>query len=63
MAEYSGSGVVALSDETQRRIVDRLEGYVDYGTGKWRNTNIHANMDTINPDDFTCILMECDTES
>ena len=63
VSEYSGSGMVALSDETQRRIVDTLDGYVDYGTGRWRNTNIHANLDTVNPDDFTCILMECDTES
>jgi uncharacterized protein YjbI with pentapeptide repeats len=63
VAEYSGNGMVALSDETQRRIVDTLDEYVDYGTGRWRNTNIHANLDTIDEDDFTCILMECDMES
>lgn len=28
-----------------------------------RDTSIHANLDTIDEDDFTCILMECDMES
>lgn len=58
--EFNGAGPEQLSDTAIDSLFDYLNQYADYTDGVWEGTDAPLNIDTIDGDSFTDLLIRAD---